>query len=86
MTTLIEYLENSTGVQWTASGTLITSSDPDAGGIIDRNLVSGKWFVIFNTDLTDDRVYDTPGDAAIAFLDALDKHRRMNTLLSAFVL
>jgi hypothetical protein len=36
---------------WTqvANG-IATNNDPILGGIIDQNIVSGKWFVIFNSD------------------------------------
>ncbi|MAZ17905.1 MAG: hypothetical protein CL535_16445 [Ahrensia sp.] len=29
---------------------IATNADPDLGGIIDSNIVSGEWFVIFNSD------------------------------------
>lgn len=32
-----------------ASG-IATSTDPQLGGIIDKAIVSGEWFVIFNSD------------------------------------
>jgi F420-dependent methylenetetrahydromethanopterin dehydrogenase len=36
---------------WEGSGNgLVCNADPVLGGIIDRNLVSGQWFVVFNAD------------------------------------
>lgn len=36
---------------WTESSTgLACNSDPVLGGIIDKTIVSGEWFVIFNDD------------------------------------
>lgn len=37
---------------WTTAGnSLACNPHPLTGGIIDRELVSGKWFVIFSADL-----------------------------------
>ncbi len=37
---------------WTEAyaGGIATNNDPDLGGIIDSAIVSGEWFVIFNSD------------------------------------
>lgn len=36
---------------WTANGDgIATNNDPQLGGIIDKAIVSGEWFVIFNDD------------------------------------
>ena len=38
-------------INWNAGpGTIMTNTDPHLGGIIDRAIVSGKWFVVFNSD------------------------------------
>lgn len=38
-------------INWNAGpGTIMTNTDPHLGGIIDRAIVSKKWFVIFNSD------------------------------------
>ncbi|WP_425953102.1 hypothetical protein [Ralstonia pseudosolanacearum] len=37
---------------WTEAtpGGMATNPDPMLGGIVDREIVSGKWFVVFNRD------------------------------------
>lgn len=37
---------------WTESrpGALACNADPELGGIIDRTIKTGEWFVIFNSD------------------------------------
>lgn len=35
---------------WTIGNTIACNADPILGGIIDSEIVSGKWFIIFNDD------------------------------------
>jgi hypothetical protein len=46
------FMSSSLPKGWTevAKGGMATNSDPIDGGIVDSNIVSGKWFVIFNRD------------------------------------
>lgn len=39
-----------TGWTESAPGRIATNRDPVLGGIIDNEIVSGRWFVIFNSD------------------------------------
>lgn len=41
-----------------------------AGGIIDSNIVSGEWFIIFNDDRQSIEGYETRDDAVEAFAAA----------------
>lgn len=53
---------------WTQvnSNSIATSNDPELGGIIDKAIVSGKWFVIFNSDRIDALEGFETRDAAFA--------------------
>ena len=57
---------------WIASPDgMLSNGHPDHGGIIDRNPVLDKWFVIFNSDKCnlDDVWFDTKVDAIAAFIN-----------------
>jgi len=56
----------STGWTESPSGKLLCSADI-SGGIIDSNIVSGEWFVIFNDDREMQEGFDTRDDAIEAF-------------------
>lgn len=59
---------------WTGSGTgLISNSDPQSGGIIDKRVIGGRWFVIPNRagiEIPED--FETREQALAALQDALD--------------
>jgi hypothetical protein len=58
-------------VNWNAGpGTIMTNTDPQLGGIIDCAIVSGQWFVIFNSDKIDAIEGLSSREAAIAAHDA----------------
>lgn len=67
---------------WTEShqGGLVCSGHPLTGGIIDSEIVSGKWFVIFNDDSIDSinelATRDDALDAARAAFETRAEHKR----------
>ena len=40
-------------IKWNEGETIATNTDPQLGGIIDQAIVSGEWFIIFNSDQID---------------------------------
>lgn len=36
---------------WKTNGSIATNTDPVLGGIVDCNIATGKWFIIFNADI-----------------------------------
>lgn len=47
----IKRLEEHTGLTWSGDDTgILCNGDPLSGGIIDSEILSGKWFVIFNRE------------------------------------
>ena len=64
---------------WTESepGGLITNLDPVSGGIIDSEIVSGKWFVIPNNDaIAPMNDFGTRSDAIKALESAVNRHEQ----------
>jgi hypothetical protein len=56
---------------WTGGAGLLCSAHPTLGGIIDRAIVSGEWFVIFNNSAEITDGFATRADAIAAFDAAL---------------
>lgn len=60
---------------WTQTGSgMATNPDPINGGIVDRNIVEGRWFVVFNDDAIPpqtDKTFDTRDQAFEFFAQQL---------------
>jgi len=51
---------------WETNGSIICNPNI-GGGIIDQEIVSGEWFIVFNDDRKSIEGFDTAEDAAEAF-------------------
>ena len=70
------------GIMFEDCGEMLITGDEN-GGIIDRNPILDKWFVVFNDDRAPlEDWFDTREDAIAAF----EESQRMRALLDAFVL
>ena len=66
---------NTVAAGWSESftGGMLVNSNPENGGIIDNEIVTGKWFVVFNDGRDSLTGYNTRAEAVDAFVFAITK-------------